>query len=456
MTKKNKLTITEPFINWAKKSKRIKIAYGGRGGGKSESIANILVGISFIKHGTILCTRDTQTSITTSVYPMLLDIIKKASLEKYFYATKNQIVNKITNSNFIFTGLKDFSVSNIKSVYNVIICWIEEAENITEKSWVVLEPSIRGYMSEIWVSFNPKKETDIFYKIVSKYTCNMKENIFTYKNKEYKYLEYEDENILILNLNFYSNNFLSRVIEKSRLMSLKLQPELYSHIWLGELKKEQGKIFIKDKLKFYNEEEYKTIFPHYIKRAIVDPAFGEKSCFTSAIIYTNIGSHIYLNDSGLLRANSNQTTDEIIEAFLIKNSIKEIMCEANFSQSELIKKLRRRFDVRPFYVRQNKIERIVNSSILVYEKIFFPDTWLNSPESGNSVNDYIQTKEGRGFVALQQLLNFSDIEKENCRVGDDYSYLDFPDALSSLVMYGAKNYDKTIKQTSSTNYKFEY
>ncbi|MCZ9889791.1 phage terminase large subunit [Brachyspira hyodysenteriae] len=52
-----KFNILKPFEKWANTEKRLKIAFGGRGGGKSESIARILIAKSFEKSGVILCSR---------------------------------------------------------------------------------------------------------------------------------------------------------------------------------------------------------------------------------------------------------------------------------------------------------------------------------------------------------------------------------------------------------------
>lgn len=445
------LTITTPFNKWASVSKRYKIAYGGRGGSKSFSISKILIGLSFSLKGTILCTRQTQTSMDDSVYPMFVDFIYSAGLDKYFRIKSSEIINKVSGVNFIFKGLQEWSIANVKGTYNVAICWVEEGENVTLNSWKILTPSIRGEKSEIWVSFNPLRATDTFYKIVSQFSDKLKE--ITFQNKKYKYYEYEDENYLITKVNYDGNNFFENnsVMIQERDICFKQSPEQFSHIWLGDIYKEQGRIFLKDKLKFYDEEDMKETFTHYTKRAIIDPAFGDKSCFTSCILYTQVGGSIYLNDSGLLRASKNQTSDEAIESFLIKNKIREVMCESNFSQKELVKKLNRHFQVKPFNVKQNKIERIVNASILIYEKVYFPLDWLNVPEGG-STSEYIETSQGRGFVALQQLLNFSDIQSENCKKDDDFSFVDFPDCLSSLMMYGNKKYEAVLTYDQSNDF----
>ena len=214
--------------------------------------------------------------------------------------------------------------------------------------------------------------------------------------------------------------------------------------------RQQGKIFSDASLRFYNYEDYKkTKDIHYTKKAIIDPAFGKENCFTSCIIYSQIGNDFYILDSGLMRSDGIKTTDEMLIEFLKKNNIRQVMCEANFHQKELVKKLSRHFNVQPFYVKHNKIERIINASILIREHILFDDASLNTPEVG-STDDWLKTRQGRNFIAMMQLLDFSDINSENCIQGDDFSYIDFPDCLASLMLYNKSfNIDIDIKNNSA-------
>ena len=46
----------------------------------------------------------------------------------------------------------------------VDVCWVEEAEKVTDESWRILIPTIRAPGSEIWVTFNPHLETDPTYQ----------------------------------------------------------------------------------------------------------------------------------------------------------------------------------------------------------------------------------------------------------------------------------------------------
>ncbi len=432
-----KINRVKAFKKWLDTYKRLKIAFGGRGGGKSESILRMLIVKSFERQNTVLlCARETQKSIADSIYSLIISVLTMLNMTVYFDITKTEIINKITNTKFIFRGLRECGIENIKSIHNIWICFIEEGQTITQGSWEILEPSVRAKNSEIWIAFNPRKASDAVYQIINRYKLN--EITYINNDRELKYYEYEDEDILITKVNYYSNYYFSDVLEKSRQMCLKLQPQLYGYIWLGELKRQQGKIFSDTVLRFYNYEDYKNNLDiHYTKKAIIDPAFGKENCFTSCVIYSQIGNDFYVLDSGLMRSDSIRTTDEILIEFLKKNNIRQVMCEANFHQKELAKKLSRHFNIQPFYVRHNKIERIINASILIRERILFDDASLNPPEIG-STEDWIKTREGRNFIAMMQLLDFSDINSENCIQGDDFSYIDFPDALASLVLYSKK------------------
>ena len=64
-------------------------------------------------------------------------------------------------------SLRDQSVHNIKSLEGAEILWVEEAQNVSKKSWRTVIPTIRKPGSEIWVSFNPELETDDTYQRLS-------------------------------------------------------------------------------------------------------------------------------------------------------------------------------------------------------------------------------------------------------------------------------------------------
>lgn len=55
-------------------------------------------------------------------------------------------------------------IDEIKSLEGIDICWIEEAHNLTEEQWNILEPTLRKEGSQFWIIFNPRLVTDFVYR----------------------------------------------------------------------------------------------------------------------------------------------------------------------------------------------------------------------------------------------------------------------------------------------------
>ncbi len=141
---------------------RYKILYGGRGGAKSWGKARALLILAIKKPLRILCAREFQLSLKDSVHKLLSDQISDLGLEAYYDITQAGI-KSANGSEFSFIGLKT-NVTQVKSYEGVDICWVEEAQSVSKRSWDVLIPTIRKEKSEIWVSFNPELESDETYQ----------------------------------------------------------------------------------------------------------------------------------------------------------------------------------------------------------------------------------------------------------------------------------------------------
>ncbi len=138
-----------------------KIAYGGRGGVKSENFAQALIILGAQKPLRILCTRETQRSIQSSVHAMLSDWIVKLGLQHKYEVQHNRIISKL-GGEILFWGMQDMNA--IKSIHDIDITWVEEAQSVPKESWKKLEPTVlRKPGSELWVSFNPELDTDETY-----------------------------------------------------------------------------------------------------------------------------------------------------------------------------------------------------------------------------------------------------------------------------------------------------
>jgi phage terminase large subunit len=110
----------------------------------------------------ILCAREFQNSIADSVHRVLSDQIVLMGLDD-LYTVQKATIQGVNGTEFIFAGLRH-NTTSLKSLEGVDICWVEEAEAVSEESWQVLDPTIRKPGSEIWVTFNPGQETDPTYQ----------------------------------------------------------------------------------------------------------------------------------------------------------------------------------------------------------------------------------------------------------------------------------------------------
>lgn len=145
------------------KPKRFKVAKGGRAGGKSWNFARALLVLGSQRKLRILCARETQKSIAESVHHLLKEQIATLGLDEFYQVQETSIKGR-NGTEFIFSGIRQQNVATLKSLEDVDICWVEEAQVVTKRSWETLIPTIRKEDSEIWLSFNPELETDETYQ----------------------------------------------------------------------------------------------------------------------------------------------------------------------------------------------------------------------------------------------------------------------------------------------------
>ncbi|CAB3909146.1 hypothetical protein LMG26842_05772 [Achromobacter dolens] len=192
------------------KPKRYKVAHGGRGSGKSWSVARALVLMAASKPIRVLCTREVQNTIRDSVHKLLKDQIESLGLDSWFTVTEKSIRSSV-GAEFIFKGLK-FDVQGIKSTEGIDICWVEEAQTVSATSWEVLVPTIRGEGSEIWVTFNPDNEDDPTYQ---------------------RFVANPPENAIVVQMNYMDNPYLPDVLREEMEYLKRIDYEAYLHVWEG-------------------------------------------------------------------------------------------------------------------------------------------------------------------------------------------------------------------------------
>jgi len=220
-------SLTKPTLNpalrefWKAKA-RNRVLIGGRASSKSWDAAGMATYFADNSKLRVLCVRQFQNRISESVYALLKIQIERFGLSERFDIQRDKIYST-AGSEFMFYGLWR-SIDEIKSLEAVDILWIEEAHNLTEEQWKILEPTIRKAGSQVWVIFNPKLATDFAYK---------------------RFVVNPPPNTIVRKINFDENPFLSktmlRIIEAAKAEDL----DEFNHIYGGEPKDDDEAVIIK-------------------------------------------------------------------------------------------------------------------------------------------------------------------------------------------------------------------
>lgn len=193
---------------------RYKGARGGRGSGKSWGFARALLILGKSRRMRILCAREIQKSIKQSVHKLLKDQIQVLGLSEFYDVLETEIRGK-NGTEFAFTGLASHTVDSIKSYEGVDVCWVEEAQFVSKRSWDILIPTIRKGGSEIWFTFNPELETDETYQ---------------------RFVSNPPPDCVVVEMNYSDNPWFPRELEAERKHCLLTDPKGYQNIWEGVCK----------------------------------------------------------------------------------------------------------------------------------------------------------------------------------------------------------------------------
>lgn len=203
-------------------SPRYLAIHGGRGGGKSRSIATALVLRAARNPLRILCAREIQKSIRDSVKRLLDDEIKRCGLSAFYTSTETEI-RGANGSLFLFAGLRA-NVDSIKSLEGVDVAWIEEAQSVSQASLDVLIPTIRKPGSQVVFSWNPSQATDP----VDAMFCG----------------ETVPPRSKVLRVNYTDNPWFPDVLRAELEYDRKRDPDKFRHVWQGEyLRNSERRVF---------------------------------------------------------------------------------------------------------------------------------------------------------------------------------------------------------------------
>lgn len=219
-----------PVFAPSRGSVRYREMRGGRGSGKSYSAARMAAIYGAIEPLRILCTREYQNSIKDSMMAEIKGAISSCPwLSTQYDMGVDYIRHKNNGTEFIFKGLRN-NISAVKSMAQIDICIVEEAETVPHSSWIDLIPTIRAPKSEIWIIYNPKSRDSW---VAETFIIN----------------EPPPRTVSAV-VNWDSNPWFSLELNEQRQHDQRvMDPALYAHVWEGAFYEQSEAQVFRDKYK---------------------------------------------------------------------------------------------------------------------------------------------------------------------------------------------------------------
>lgn len=188
-------------------------AFGGRGSGKSFNFAKMAAVWGMVEPLRILATREFQASIKESFHAELKSAISSEPWLAAHYDVGVDYLKGANGTEFIFRGLRH-TTSSIKSLANIDLTIVEEAEDVPEASWLALEATVfRRPKSELWPIWNPRRDGSPV---------------------DMRFRKAQPSNALMAELNWNDNPFFPVGMEILRKREQeRLDPNTYAHVWDG-------------------------------------------------------------------------------------------------------------------------------------------------------------------------------------------------------------------------------
>lgn len=198
----------------------VRGAKGGRGSAKTRTFAKMTAIRAYQwdmagREGIILCARQFMNSLDESSLEEVKAAIRSEPwLEPFFEIGEKYIRTKSGRISYGFAGLSR-NIGSIKSKSRILLCWVDEAENVSDPSWIVLIPTIREDGSELWLTWNPERKASA-------------------TNKRFGDDRAPDPRVKIETINWRDNPWFPDKLNRDRLRDKEQRPEQYGHIWDGE------------------------------------------------------------------------------------------------------------------------------------------------------------------------------------------------------------------------------
>jgi len=195
----------------------VRASYGGRGSGKTRSFALMTAVRAHIwaqqgREGIILCARQFMNSLDdSSLEEVKAAITGNEYLVNHFEIGEKYIRTKCGRVSYKFAGLER-NLNSLKSKTRILLCWVDEAEPVSDSAWTKLIPTLREEDSELWVTWNPESEHSATHK---------------------RFRQSSDPRYRVAEINYSGNPWFPSILERQRQRDMIERPDQYNHIWEG-------------------------------------------------------------------------------------------------------------------------------------------------------------------------------------------------------------------------------
>lgn len=198
--------------------KRYRCSHGGRGSAKTRTFALMTAVKAYQasnngESGVILCAREFMNSLEESSMEEVKQAIRAVPwLAAHFDIGEKYIRTIDRRVSYVFCGLRH-NLDSIKSKARILLCWVDEAETVSETAWQKLDPTVREKGSEIWVTWNPERDGSATDK---------------------RFRKEAGDDCVTVEMNYQDNPWFPDVLEQVRLNDQRrLDPATYAWVWEG-------------------------------------------------------------------------------------------------------------------------------------------------------------------------------------------------------------------------------
>jgi phage terminase large subunit len=196
--------------------------HGGRGGGKSRTVATGLVLQACERHERILCGREYQRSIRDSSKRLIDDEIDRLGLRAAFQSTETEIRGP-HESLFLFSGIRG-SASGLKSMEGLTTFWGDEAQAFSQASIDTIIPTIRREGSRLIWTWNPDLPTDPVDAMFRG----------RHLDEEHKAGFSPPPGSIVREINFPQNKWFPSVLRTEMEFVRSRDIDKFNHVWMGQ------------------------------------------------------------------------------------------------------------------------------------------------------------------------------------------------------------------------------